>query len=207
MLGFEVEDEAYVAGLMSNFDKDGNGEVDIWEFKQLWEYIDGDSCLAAEKKEIHEWTVTCERYDATERGGLTREEVSRMVAESGVTASDARLDELWQAMLESPKLRKQITAARTNSSSQEQDGAQEQWLPYELIVQIVRQAAGSTVAGYEANIAALPPQPEPQLSRAPPPPKKKSKKKKKREVPAPPSGPSEVDSVPQHQTQNPKEPS
>ena len=60
-------------------DADGNGEVDIWEFQSLWEYIGGDDLLQNEKREIHEWTATCERYDPSERGGLTRQVTSQAI--------------------------------------------------------------------------------------------------------------------------------
>ena len=83
------EDEAYVANLLEFFDSDGNGEVDIYEFVALWEYIGGDKFMEAEKKEIHEWTAMCERYDGGgkgEAGGLTLTEMRQMVAENNVCA-------------------------------------------------------------------------------------------------------------------------
>ena len=46
----------------------------------LWEY---------EKKEIHEWTAMCERYDGGgkgEAGGLTLTEMRQMVAENNACA-------------------------------------------------------------------------------------------------------------------------
>ena len=99
-----LSDRRYVSDLMANFDPDKNGEVDIWEFKQLWEYIGGDCLLQNEKREIHEWSVTCERYDPEERGGLTQQEMARMVGENGVSASEQVLERLWRGMLASPQV-------------------------------------------------------------------------------------------------------
>ena len=64
-------------------------QVDIYEFVALWEYIGGDKFMEAEKKEIHEWTAMCERYDGGgkgEAGGLTLTEMRQMVAENNVCA-------------------------------------------------------------------------------------------------------------------------
>ena len=56
-------------------------QVDIYEFVALWEYIGGDKFMEAEKKEIHEWTAMCERYDGGgkgEAGGLTLSEMRQV---------------------------------------------------------------------------------------------------------------------------------
>ena len=55
--------------------------MDIYEFVALWEYIGGDKFMEAEKKEIHEWTAMCERYDGGgkgEAGGLTLSEMRQV---------------------------------------------------------------------------------------------------------------------------------
>ena len=124
-------------------------QVDIYEFVALWEYIGGDKFMEAEKKEIHEWTAMCERYDGGgkgEAGGLTLTEMRQMVAENNVCAEGeqgmARLEKQWMEL-------------------EAKEGAQG-WLPYELAVQVLRNSAGVPVAA-EAQHHALPePEPEPE---------------------------------------------
>ena len=59
LLGFDLTDDSYVDGLLSRYDDDGDGTVDIFEFKDLWQYIDGDKILAAVQAAAHSGGSNC----------------------------------------------------------------------------------------------------------------------------------------------------
>lgn len=98
LLGFDLTDDSYVDGLLSRYDDDGDGTVDIFEFKDLWQYIDGDKILAAERQTLHEWQELCARFDSSGEGHHTRAEVENIIKEGQLTISTSTLDQQWEKL-------------------------------------------------------------------------------------------------------------
>jgi hypothetical protein len=61
----------------------GNGEVDIFEFRDLWVHIGGDEAMAAEKATLQQWAGMCESFDGQGDGQLSRAEVGQLVSRRG----------------------------------------------------------------------------------------------------------------------------